>query len=102
MDELTKEIKDELPWFMSFADDIVLIDEIREGVNSKLERSRHTLESRGFRVSRFKPEYLHSVLAGGKVREKISPLRGAIPKVEKFGYLGSVVQQSGKIDEYIN
>ena len=64
MDELTKEIKDELPWFMSFADDIVLIDETREGVNSKLERSRHTLESRGFRVSRFKPEYLHCCFSG--------------------------------------
>ena len=52
MDELTKGIQDELPWCMLFADDIVLIDETREGVNSKLERWRHTVESRGFRVSR--------------------------------------------------
>ena len=26
----------------------------------------------------------------------------SIPKVEKFKYLGSIVQQNGKIDEYIN
>ena len=38
MDELTRGIKDEIPWFMLFTDDIVLIDESREGVNTKLER----------------------------------------------------------------
>ena len=37
MDELTREIQDEIPWNMLFANDIVLIDESREGVNTKLE-----------------------------------------------------------------
>jgi len=37
MDELTKGIQDELPWCMLFVDDIVLIDETREGVNGELE-----------------------------------------------------------------
>ena len=37
MDEFTKGIQDKLPWCMSFADDIVLIDETREGVNGELE-----------------------------------------------------------------
>jgi len=36
MDELTKGIQDKLPWYMLFADGIVLIDETR-GVNDKLE-----------------------------------------------------------------
>jgi len=48
MDELTREIQDEVPWFMLFVDDIVLIDETRDGLNDKLETWRHTLESRGF------------------------------------------------------
>jgi hypothetical protein len=37
-----------------FADDLVLVDESRAGVNMKLELWRHTLESRGFRLSRTK------------------------------------------------
>ena len=37
-DELTKGIQDELPQCMLFTDDIVLIDETREGVHDKLER----------------------------------------------------------------
>ena len=49
---------------MLFADDIVLVDKTREGVNGKLERWRHTLESRGFVVSRSKTEYLHCCFSG--------------------------------------
>ena len=37
MDELTRAIQDEIPWYMIFADDIVLVDETRVGVNAKLE-----------------------------------------------------------------
>jgi len=38
MDELTREIQDEVPWCMLFADDIVFLDEIRGGLNESLER----------------------------------------------------------------
>jgi len=38
MDELIRGIQDEIPWCMLFVDDVVLIDETREGVNTKLER----------------------------------------------------------------
>ena len=64
MEELTRGIQDELPWSMLFANDIVLIDETRQGVNDKLERWRHTLKSSGIRVSRSKTEYLHCFFSG--------------------------------------
>jgi len=38
MDELTREIHDEVPWCMLFADDIVRIDETRYRLNNKLEK----------------------------------------------------------------
>ena len=56
---MSRGIQDDIPWCMLFADDIVLIDESREGVNTKLERWRDTLEVKGFRLSRSKTEYLH-------------------------------------------
>jgi hypothetical protein len=37
MDEITKDIKGDISWCMLFADDVVLIDESRIGVNQKLE-----------------------------------------------------------------
>ena len=41
---------------MLFANDVVLVDESRTGVNSKLELWRRTLESKVFRLSRTKTE----------------------------------------------
>ncbi|KAF3661139.1 putative pre-mRNA-processing factor 6-like [Capsicum annuum] len=58
MDVLTQNIQGEVPWCMLFADDVVLIDESRRGINDKLEVWRQTLESKGFRLSRTKIEYL--------------------------------------------
>lgn len=43
---------------MLFADEIVLIDETRGGVNEKLEVWLHTLESKGFDLSKSKTKYL--------------------------------------------
>ena len=37
MDELTKHIQDDVPQCMQFANDIVLVDETKNGVNGKLE-----------------------------------------------------------------
>ena len=37
MDEVTRDIQGDIPWCMLFADDVVLVDESRTGVNQKLE-----------------------------------------------------------------
>jgi hypothetical protein len=37
MDEITKDIQRDIPWCMLFANDVVLIDERRIGVNQKLK-----------------------------------------------------------------
>ena len=89
---------------MLFADDIVLIDESREGVNIKLERWRDTLEAKGFRLSRSKMEYLHCRFSAeeGGVASKVAIEGAIIPRVERFRYLDSIIQENGEIDEDIN
>ena len=57
MGRLTDEVRDEAPWCMMFADDIVICHENREQVEESLERWRFALERRGLRVSRRKTEY---------------------------------------------
>ena len=47
IDEITKDIQGDIPWCMLFADDVMLIDENKIGVNQKLELWRH------FTIERF-------------------------------------------------
>ena len=88
---------------MLFTDDIVLVDETREGVNRKLDRWRHILQSRGFRISRSKTKYLHYYFSGREdVRGEVTIKGMQIPKVEKFKYLGLIIYHEGDIDEDIS
>jgi Reverse transcriptase (RNA-dependent DNA polymerase) len=64
MDEITKDIQGYIPWCMLFADYVVLIDESRIGVNQKLELWIQTLESKYFRLSRTKTEYMICQFSG--------------------------------------
>ncbi|KAK3568759.1 hypothetical protein QTP86_016289 [Hemibagrus guttatus] len=52
MDQLAEEVRQESPWTMMFADDIVICSESREQVEENLERWRFVLERRGMKVSR--------------------------------------------------
>jgi len=88
---------------MLFGDDIVLIDKTRHELNDKLEQLKHTLESREFRLSRSKSEYLtcgFSGVEGGGGEVTISEV--VIPRAEKFKHLDSTVEEKGDIDEDIS
>ncbi|KAK3513464.1 hypothetical protein QTP70_015459, partial [Hemibagrus guttatus] len=49
MDQLSEEVREESPWTMMFADDIVICSESREQVEENLERWRFALERRGMK-----------------------------------------------------
>ena len=49
---------------MFFVDDIVLVDELRDGVNAKLGRCRKALESNVFKLSHTKIEYIDCNFSG--------------------------------------
>ena len=100
MDVLTGSIQDEVPWCLMFADDIVLIDESREGVERKLELWRSTLETRGFRLSRSKTEYMECNFSGNDSRDGgiITFDGNEIKGSNFFRYLGSIIQKDGELD----
>ncbi|KAG5583946.1 hypothetical protein H5410_044380 [Solanum commersonii] len=83
----SKHFPEEVPWCMLFADDIVLIDETQDKVNARLEVWRQALESKGF----------SDVVEEAEVEVRLATQ--IIPKRESFKYLGSVIQESGDIDD---
>ncbi|KAK3557018.1 hypothetical protein QTP70_022905 [Hemibagrus guttatus] len=94
MDQLSEEVRQESPWTMMFADDIVICSESREQVEENLERWRFALERRGMKVSRTKTEYMcvNEREGSGTVR-----LQGEeVKKVQEFKYSGSTVQSNGE------
>ncbi|KAK3515275.1 hypothetical protein QTP70_013499 [Hemibagrus guttatus] len=94
MDQLSEEVRQESPWTMMFADDIVICNESREQVEENLEGWRFALERRGMKVSRSKTEYMcvNEREGSGTVR-----LQGEeVKKVQEFKYLGSTVQSNGE------
>ena len=72
MDELTMHIQDDIPLCMLFADDIVLINETKSGVNAKLEVWREVLESKSFKISKPKTEYINVILVEVEIQMKVS------------------------------
>ncbi|KAK3556397.1 hypothetical protein QTP70_007981 [Hemibagrus guttatus] len=93
-DQLSEEVRQESPWTMMFADDIVICSESREQVEENLERWRFALERRGMKVSCSKTEYMcvNEREGSGTVR-----LQGEeVKKVQEFKYLGSTVQSNGE------
>nr|GEY25438.1 hypothetical protein [Tanacetum cinerariifolium] len=86
-----------------FADDIALVSESAEGLNNRLENWREALEDNGLRVSREKTEYLRCDF--GKVEiahnEEVDIRIGdkILQPMESFGYYGSMIHISGRIED---
>ena len=96
MDRMTDDIREEAPWTMMFADDIVICSESKEQVEEKLESWRYALERRGMKVNRRNTEYMC-------VNERQDTGSGTVKmqgeeatKVDDFKYLGSTVQSNGE------
>nr|XP_016467665.1 PREDICTED: uncharacterized protein LOC107790271 [Nicotiana tabacum] len=91
----------EVSWCILFTDDIVFIDETHCGVNDRLELWRQTLESKGFKLSRTKTDYLGCKFSVGthEAEVEVKLDTQVIPKRDSFKYLGSVIQGNEEIDE---
>jgi Reverse transcriptase (RNA-dependent DNA polymerase) len=91
MDEIINDIQRDIPWCMLFADDVVLIDDSRIRVDQKLELWRQTLESKCFRLSRTKTEYMRCQFSGESSDDGDVSLDGQVVSInDTFQYLGSM------------
>ena len=94
MEVMTENVRDEAPWSMMYADDVVLCAETKEELEQKLEAWRKALEDRGMKISRRKTEYLQ---LGTQVNDGEGLVLDGenIKRVDKFKYLGSLVDETG-------
>ncbi|KAI0496953.1 hypothetical protein KFK09_023279 [Dendrobium nobile] len=99
LDVLTRHLQEDVPWCMIFVDDVLLVDKTREGVESKLELWRSTLESKDFHLSGSKTEYMECNFSSNKSSEGFVTLSDqVIIKYCMLRYLRSIVHSDGKID----
>ncbi|KAK3560499.1 hypothetical protein QTP86_009653 [Hemibagrus guttatus] len=75
MDQLSEEVRQESPWTMMFADDIVICSESRKQVEENLERWRFALERRGMKVSRIQSNGECGKEVKKRVQAETVPLR---------------------------
>ena len=93
---MTDEIREEAPWTMMFADDIVICSESKKQVEEKLESWRYALERSGMKVNRRKTEYMCVNERQDNSSGTVKMQGEEVAKVEDFKYLGSTVQSNGK------
>ena len=96
MDRMTDDIREEAPWTMMFADDIVICSESKEQVEEKLEGWIYALERRGMKVNRRKTEYMCVNERQDNSSSTVKMQGEEVTKVDDFKYLGSTVQSNGE------
>lgn len=69
MDTLAQGVKDQAPWCMLFADDIVLCSTNKEEVEQKTENWRKALEDRGLKIRFCEGEDSEVEASGGNVKK---------------------------------
>ena len=78
---------------MMFAEDIVICKKSRKEMEQRLESWKYALERRGMKVSRSKTNYL--CINGRNDDEAVKMEDSKVPRIKKFKYLGSTMQESG-------
>ena len=100
-DVLTEVVRENPPWCVLYADDVVILAKSKNALQAKLERWRETWESGGLKISRSKTEYMTTDLDGDQ--DAMIQIGGRdLKRVTSFKYLGSVAQASSELDKEIN
>ncbi|KAK3512874.1 hypothetical protein QTP70_028943 [Hemibagrus guttatus] len=98
MDQLSEKVRQESPWTMMFADDIVICSKSREQAEENLERWRFALERRGMKVSCSKTEYMcvNEREGSGTVRLQGEEVKKGYRSLSIWGQQSRVMESVGK------
>ena len=98
LDVLTKNIQDLMPLCMLFADDIVIVEELKDEINKRLELRRQALKAHSFVVSRRKMEYIECKFGKGHKNSNLEMKIGdaIILEVTRFKYHGPLFKMMEK------
>ena len=86
---------------MYFADNFVLVDEARDGMNVKLKREREALESKGFKIFPTKPDSMKCNFNGDVQRVQTPMEIEAQEILQKYSswYLVLIITEDGEIED---
>lgn len=86
---------------MLFVDDIILVDELKEGMNAKLKRLWETLKFEGFKISHTETEYINYNFSGNIYWAKTSVAIEAqeILWRDSFHYIALIISNDEEISE---
>ncbi|KAJ8715501.1 hypothetical protein PYW07_009983 [Mythimna separata] len=96
LDVVTANIQDQPPWLMMYADDIALVNQNKAHLERRVNIWKDTLENGGLRLNVAKTEYMS---CGGTDSGTIRIGSDLITKSDKFRYLGSVLHESGSVED---
>ena len=95
LDVMGRSTKEQPPWCMLFADDIVLCRTRIDHVERELEEWRRAMEERVLNISRKKTEYLGC----NEHQDAAIHLQGeTVKRVKTFTYLVSTLAEDGELD----
>ncbi|KAL1454815.1 hypothetical protein WDU94_008949 [Cyamophila willieti] len=95
MDVLTGDVRKRAPWCMMFADDIVLCERSKEEMDVEVEKWKNALEKRGLKINRTKTVQLNFGMDEGP---RVQLDGEELIVVDKFKYLGSMVDKEGDLE----
>lgn len=100
-DVITEKVKEEPPWCINYAHDVVLFAENRVRAERKLEEWQNVLDSRRMKISRTKTECFTTDLNGNQY-ESVQLDGEDLKRVQNLKYLCFVVNLTADTEEEVN
>lgn len=94
MDTITRDLQDDIPWTLLYADDVLLAAKTKDELQQRVQTWSDRFSQFGLRLNITKTEYMETVPSPDSIKVNDEDLT----KTSMFRYLGSHLQSNGDID----